>query len=114
MHLVRATHTMRLEMKAKARARKKSLSPNQARVIDGAGSGGGEEIGLSMSNMSDVSSNWEEAYDSEDDEEPEEIDTLEAQKVLQRDLVSHRSVIMEVALVLGLFVGLGFWATKTH
>lgn len=41
-------------------------------------------------------------------------DVLEAQKKLQKDLVSHRSVVVEVCVVLFTFVGLAVWAAGDH
>ena len=115
---------MKLEMKAKAaaaaQARKKSLTqdgPDGAgcdspifALVDSDGS-----VGVDISG-SGASCNWEAGYDTDEslDEVVEEDDTLEAQKVMQRDLVSHRSVVIEVCLVLAVFIGMGMWAIKTH
>lgn len=54
----------------------------------------------------------QEMESEEDEDEDEEV--LEAQKVMQKDLVSQRSVVMEVGLVLGFFVGIAVWAARDH
>jgi hypothetical protein len=55
----------------------------------------------------------EEGVDGEGEEDGDDDDeVLESQKVMQQDLVSPRSVVVEVGLVLLTFVGIAVWAAK--
>jgi hypothetical protein len=69
-------------------------------------------LGGSASTSNPGMSHWDEDHAGEaDDDDYEDEDALvDAQKNLQKDLVSHRSVILEVCVVLCFFVGLAIWA----
>ena len=60
--------------------------------------------------------NWDEdhAGEADDDDDDDEDALVDAQKNLQKDLVSHRSVVLEVCVVLCSFVGLAIWAVGDH
>ena len=97
-----------------------SLSPVLAGG-GGGGGGGGGNVDTSTSAGAGLPgvSHWDEDTDEgqgedEEGEGDDDDEVLESQKVMQRDLVSHRSVVLEVCVVLIAFVGIGVWAAQDH